>query len=337
MYKLYYYALQKNDPVFFRSMLQLIGLKLSQNWEIDEHAKLILVDVETPDGQHYWQNPPAEKVLIAYARQNNIQETWFLPKPIRTQSLIQLLNELATHSCTEEPYPPAQTPLNARFTHESIIKAKASHLFQPEYYLVGLLQQILQGNSITRVDCTGFPPLYIVPEERRCFTHEIQFHQINTAQKMFYAASVDEIECDTLSSECLPQELKNHHFIAYPIETMLWLSTMYASQGRFLDESDQHKFMRLVQWPNFALFPYQPYHMNLAAYMLKNTADVPTIAQKTQCGLEKVVDFTNACSMIGILKREQEYKVVEKQVPEVRRGLFKTILQRLTDTVTFHK
>ncbi|MEN9847838.1 MAG: hypothetical protein RL368_578, partial [Pseudomonadota bacterium] len=92
MYKLYYHALQKNDPVFFRSMLQLVGLKLSQNWEIDEHAKFILVDIETPQGLSFWQSPPEGTVLIAYARQNDIQTPWFLPKPIRTQSLIQLLN-----------------------------------------------------------------------------------------------------------------------------------------------------------------------------------------------------------------------------------------------------
>lgn len=335
MYKLYYHALQKNDPVFFRSMLQLVGLKLSQNWEIDEHAKLILVDIETAEGQSFWQNPPAEAVLIAYAKQNDIQTPWFLPKPIRTQSLIQLLNELAEHVCFEDVPNPQINKIQP--SHADIVKARASNFFQLEYYLVGVLLQILQGRAITRVQCTGFSPLYIIPEERRCFTHQVHFNQINTAQKMFYAASIDEIECETVSAEQLQQEIKQQHLVAYPIETMLWLSAMCASQGRFSSASDQYKFMRLVQWPNFALFPYQPYHMNLAAYMLKNIADIHGIAQKTQCSLENVVDFTNACSIIGILKHEQEHKVVEKQLPETRRSLFKTILQRLADTVTFHK
>jgi hypothetical protein len=165
----------------------------------------------------------------------------------------------------------------------------------------------------------------------------VQFNQINTAQKMFYAASIDEIECEIISVEILQQNIKQQHLIAYPVETILWLSAMCASQGRFSSAAEQHKFIRLVQWPNFALFPYQPYHMNLAAYMLKNTANVQGIAQKTQCSLENVVDFTNACSIIGILKYEQEHKAVEKQLPEARRSLFKTILQRLADTVTFHK
>ncbi|MEN9460005.1 MAG: hypothetical protein RIS84_25 [Pseudomonadota bacterium] len=335
MYKLYYHALQKNDPVFFRSMLQLVGLKLSQNWEIDEHAKLVLVDVETPEGQSFWQNPPEGKVLIVYARQNDMQSSWFLPKPIRTQSLIQLLNELAEHVCFDNDAP--KPPAKIQASHTDVVKAKASEFFQPEYYLVGVLQQILQSQEITRASCTGFPPLYIVPSERRCFTHQVQFNQINTAQKMFYAASIDELECETLSTEQLQQEIKQQHLVAYPVETMLWLSAMCASQGRFSSVGVQNKFIRLVQWPNFALFPYQPYHMNLAAYMLKNVADVHNIAQKTQCSLENVVDFTNACSIIGILKYEQEHKVVEKQLPEARRGLFKTILQRLADTVTFHK
>lgn len=335
MYKLYYHALQKNDPVFFRSMLQLVGLKLSQNWEIDERAKLVLVDIETVEGQAFWQNPPAEVVLIAYARQNNVQTQWFLPKPIRTQSLIQLLNELAEHLCFEEKPKPEEHIFQP--SHAEIVKAKASNFFQADYYLVGVLQRILKEQVITRLQCTGFPPLYLIPEERRCFTHQVQFNQINTAQKMFYAASIDEIECEAVSAEQLQQEIKQQHLVAYPIETMLWLSAMCASQGRFSSPADQHKFMRLVQWPNFALFPYQPYHMNLAAYMLKNIADVNRIAQKTQCTPENVVDFTNACSIIGILKYEQENKVVEKQLPEARRSLFKTILQRLADTVTFHK
>jgi hypothetical protein len=61
-YKISTYAMEKNERLFFITMLELAQNTLDVSWVLDENAPdFIVVDVDQPDGKAFWQAHHAEK------------------------------------------------------------------------------------------------------------------------------------------------------------------------------------------------------------------------------------------------------------------------------------
>jgi hypothetical protein len=338
-------ALEKIDVVLFRSMLQLVQKQLNAVWNIDSSAQIVLVDIEQPEGKSFWESQLTrpEILMVAYAKKNFKDTRWFLPKPIRVQPLVNLLNAIATQITSQNLQQTTQLRREGNtflFANKSSIELGAAeqsnhavpseHLFEPAKYLLGLIQLAVQTGQSKRFSCAGLPPLYVLPNEQRCFTSPIHMGQIDSSQKILYGAFAEHIESVDLSIEILNQEIEQQKLQPYPLETLLWLTTLYASHGRLLHEHTQNNFIQLKQWPNFINLPHHPVHINLAAFMLKHVADLKTISAKTHVLLPSVVDFVNACQIIGLIVEEKCPKRLEdKHLPEQKRQLFKSILKRL--------
>jgi hypothetical protein len=347
------YAFEKMDQVLLKSMLQLVQKQLNAVWDLENIAKIILVDIEQPVGKDFWDSYhlDAEKIMIAYAKQKIDEAEWFLQKPIRVQSLVNLLNTIAakintqslqSHSMTEKPV--AKPTLSSSQTTAPIttaapeptetqitIEFSDNYLFQPTKYLLGLLQTAIQIGQAQRLSCAGLPPLYLLPQEQLCFTKALNMSRLDSSQKILYGAFAEHIDHVNLSEAELKQEVAYQQLSSYPIETILWLATLYASHGRLITESAKKNMIKLKQWPNFIVLPHDPKHIHLAAFMLKHTADLATIAIQTRVSLPMVIDFFNACQIIGLIIEKPVAKpgVKKKLLPEQKRQLFKGILHKL--------
>ncbi len=337
-------ALEKIDTVLFRSMLQLVQKQLNSVWNIESSAKIVLVDIEQAEGKAFWESQLTcpEIVMIAYAKKNFQEARWFLPKPIRVQPLVNLLNaiaaQLTSQSLQHFEYPlktEEDTSAHKLTTHLASQpldnSVSTDLLFDPSRYLLGLLQTALTMGQTKRFSCAGLPPLYVLPDERCCFTSPINMGQIDSSQKILYGAFAEHIESTNLSPVELKKEVNQQKLSAYPLETILWLTTLYASHGRLINEPAKDSFIQLKQWPNFIILPHRPMHINLAAFMLRHAADLTTIAAKTRILLPHVIDFFNACQVIGLIVEEKHPKRIENKnhLPEQKRQLFRSILKRL--------
>lgn len=351
-------ALDKTDNVFFKSMLQLIQNQLTQKWSYEESAHIILVDLEQPEGIEFWISKPRDVFLIAYARQNFYRAEWFLQKPLRIQPLLQLLNSLAmlqpaqllinSPPITDQPAPPPESPsvpaaalppipsLFSKAMSGSEGKNKnwldnKLEYFEPSIYLLGLLQESLVAARPRRFSCLGSAPLYILPHENRCFSAVTKMQQLDPLQKNLYSSYAKNIKVVNLTPEELLAEVQKNALRAYPMDTALWLATLHCSHGRLMLGQAPDSVIRLKYWPNFVVLPHDTVHVGLAAFMLKNTASLITIAQKTHTTLETVVDFFNACKMIGLTIEEpaSERRLVDKKIAEPKRRTLKDILNRL--------
>ncbi|NJO17800.1 MAG: hypothetical protein HC877_19335 [Thioploca sp.] len=336
-------ALEKIDIVLFRSMLQLVQKQLNAMWSVESSAKIVLVDIEQPEGKAFWdsQLTRPEILMIAYAKKNFKDTRWFLPKPIRVQPLVNLLNAIATQITSQNlrttslPRENNTSPLSHNLidlnsTEKSSRPVSHDYLFDPSKYLLGLVQTAVQTGQAKRFSCAGLPPLYVLPNEQRCFTSLIHMGQIDSSQRILYGAFAEHIESADLPLEILHQEVEQQKLQSYPLETILWLTTLYASHGRLIHEQAQDNFVQLKQWPNFINLPHHPVHINLAAFMLRHTTDLKTISAKTHVLLPSVIDFVNACQIIGLIIEEKHSKRIEdKHLPEQKRQLFKSILKRL--------
>lgn len=363
-------ALEKMDGILFKSMLQLVQWQLSAEWTFNETAtestKIVLVDVERPEGKLYWETHHHDVtfILIAYARQNELRAQWYLPKPIRVQTLVQLLNAITVFKAStptassgvttpsptvttaatvtpvvaaapviavavEEPVEkPTVTPVENHAAVQMVVEA--DDYFEPSHYLLGLLQETLQSNQAKRFNCGSLPPLYVLPSERRCFIAPINMSQVDLEQRMLYAALAEQVNSVNLSVDALRLEVEKNMLRAYPAETLLWLTALHASHGRLLAGYARATGVRLKQWPNFIILPHYSVHINLAAFMLKHTTDIETIATKTRVSQATVIDFVNACKMIGLIIEEKNPEATkDKVLPDPKRHLLKNILKRL--------
>lgn len=357
IYKISVKAFEKMDALLFQSMLQLVQKQLVATWQFEESANIVVIDAEQPEGKIFWENHPSAKITVLYAKQNIYNAQWFLQKPVRVQPLVQLLNEMATLQTSQELATRASPVIEAKPTEMSAMPLTANHsepkvataaaikkptlvstiseasCFNPSHYLIGLLEQAVKTVQPKCLMSADRIPLYVLPQEQRCFTRPIS-KKLVLLPKSIYALPLEKIKSIDLSVESLRAEVKNQALSEYTIDTILWLTALHASQGRLIDNQSKQALVRLKQWPNFAILPHQPAQMNLAAFMLKKTADLSEVAEKTQLPLATVIDFFNACKVLGLVieATQTETTIAKKDLSEQKRNLLKTILARLRPT-----
>ncbi len=348
-YTLSTYALEKRDKLFVNSMLELTKKKLGINWVLnDTEGQAVLVDVDQPAGANFWQAYHAEKKLIAFAQNNHLRAALFLEKPLRVQPFTELLKKLseslpdASADSTAASSARQNATPSVAVAEQNAVSAKMasdSHHYDPMQYLSGLLQAALHSKEILVLNFAGFAPLYVLPEEKRCYTDKMGLAHLNPSQRLFFAAHAEQFSRHVLSAEQARSNIVEQDFKPYDIHAFIWGSALLSSNGRLLHNHSMQTFVRLKQWPNFATLPHEPEHMKLAAFMLKNTANIPRIASATRMPMATVTDFFNACAMSNLLllqkaqattsSAEQQAAGAEKLLSSEKRSLLGNILRRL--------
>ena len=335
-YKLAMYALEKSDKLFVASMLELARKKFGVHWVLDDNAgQVTLVDVDQPDGLSFWQAYHSQKKLVAFARSNHCQAALYLEKPLRVQPFTELLKALAddlpgSDGATSETTATATVATVAAAAVPD--SAKDVINYQPESYLAGLLQHSLRTQQAMRLGIEHCPALYVLPSKRRWYSTPMDLKHLTSSQKLLLSAPASSFVQQPMTETALLNEVTQQGLPHYDINSLLWVSTLHASRGRLLTGHALQHPVRLRQWPNFAILPYEAVHMQLAAFIMKTPASVARIASNTRIPLSTVVDFYNACAMTDLLiavDNSQDVDVAAKPVSVEKRSLFKNILQRL--------
>lgn len=68
-------------------------------------------------------------------------------------------------------------------------------VFEPEHYLVGLLQDALKTGQLRQLSCGNLPPLYVLPAHQQCFMAPTDIKQL----KLFCGIRAGDIESTSLS------------------------------------------------------------------------------------------------------------------------------------------
>jgi len=329
-YKLAMYALEKSDKLFVASMLELARKKFGVHWVLDDNAgQVTLVDVDQPDGLSFWQAYHSQKKLVAFAHSNRCQAALYLEKPLRVQPFTELLKALADDLPGFEGAVP-ETVTTATVAVST--SAKDALNYQPEIYLAGLLQHSLRTQQAIRLGIEHCPALYVLPSKHRWYSAPIDLNHLTSSQKLLLSAPASSFVQQPMTETALLNEVTQQGLPHYDLNSLLWVSTLHASQGRLLAGHALQHPVRLRQWPNFAILPYEPVHMQLAAFIMKTPASVARIASNTRIPLSTVVDFYNACAMVDLLisvDNSQDVDIAAKPVSVEKRSLFKNILQRL--------
>jgi len=353
-------SLDKRDAVLFESMLQLIHMQLDAEWCVSETANIIVVDTDKQEGEHFCITHNNAHIIISYAKTNQLDTKYHLSKPLRVQPLVKLLNTIVALETTAVRAEEAaviqdksvlQKRLSNALSHalekneakkreshntstspdttQIKIEYNSEHTFDPQHYLIGILQNAVKAQKVQRIGCAGLPSIYIYPTKQICFTDNIMIGQLSSSQKMLYSTLVEHLEVEDLNQTTILDIVEQNKLQHYPIDTLLWLTALQASQGRLLNCLDQEDHFFLQQWPNFATLPPQPAHMNLSAFMLKNKASLSIIAEKTNTSVIDTINFVNACYIVNLLRTSTESSIQDKTLSHPKRHIFQSILKRL--------
>lgn len=317
------YALEKSDRLFMKSMIEMANKKFGFQWRLDDNnAQVTVVDVETEEGRIFWQTNHTQKILVAYAQSNSYQATYFLEKPLKVQLVTELLKKLSDKI----------SPISSSIVSPTISSPTSNGAtgYKPEEYLVGLLKKIIADGKPCTLQLAGTPALHVVPEDQMCYTVDMDLSEPSPVQKMWLKTSADHFLKQPIGLSKL--NLIRNDFTGYDIQAFIWLSTLQSSNGSLLAGHSLTNPIRLKEWPNFSVLPYDPLQMQLAAFMSKNTASIPRISANTRQPMPAVVNFYNACAMLDLINIEKTVKEtpeVTKTITTEKKSLLQNIFQRL--------
>lgn len=199
---------------------------------------------------------------------------------------------------------------------QGLMSMESYEVFKPENYLLGLLAKAYADGQVRCCVLGESPPLYVVPAEDKYYT------QASSVQLMTLCATpLAALEISVLADEgkeALVQVGRTKvrqkkpspipKTSARPLVELQFQTALQASQGRLLSGYSLTMRVKLKQWPDKSLLKdavlnkEERYFFSLALFMSDKFASFSEITSITQVPLAKVIDFHNACAVIGLIE-----------------------------------
>jgi hypothetical protein len=192
------------------------------------------------------------------------------------------------------------------------------NVFEPAHYLLGLLDKANADKQSRSCALTGSKPLIIVPNENKYYTELDLLGIAKLCSTLLAGMEVSIVDHNQDKEEVVQiGRTRVRRKVAsalpllpsHPLADLLFRAALYASQGRLLYGYDLDTPVRLHDWPSKTLLREsatvmaERYIFPLTAFMTANPAmSLPDIAKATQQSLAKVIDFHNACAVLGLLE-----------------------------------
>jgi len=192
-------------------------------------------------------------------------------------------------------------------------------VFHAENYLLGLLEKAKADRHMRRCALPGGgAPLIIAPEEDKYYTELDAAGVARLCAALLPSLDVSMVADNESEQEELVQIGRTWvrrkkaaslpKLPGRPLSDLLFRAALYGSQGRLLPGYQLDRPVRLSANPDKALLkesaaiPAERYIFPLTAFMAANKAmSLPEIANATRQPLAKVIDFHNACAVLGLL------------------------------------
>jgi hypothetical protein len=286
----------------FISLFAAVPARLKHAWKITDldSAAVVVVDANEPGTNYFLETcrKSAGALPLVYADSNWLRADWFLAKPVRAASLVDVLNSIGSRlQAPDKPAAPAtklslvqaQEPTNDSFIPQPVCAwleanqrtrhARVMLQDEPVFYIDRSEQQI--ALPVDRLINRSQPQL-----NRLDFRHHDQF-------KLEELGPIDWQQ--QASEEC----------ILMGFDAFRWLVYQSLSDGRLHPALNESATIKLNSFPNFSQLPHSPAHVLLASHLIKQGGNLATIVERTRLQRDLVVAFINASHAIGILQTQQ--------------------------------
>lgn len=215
------------------------------------------------------------------------------------------------------------------------------NVFEPQEYLLGLIQRSLADRRMRRCVLPGQPPLFLAPAENRYYTTADIASVMALGSALLLDLEVDIVETLGPAEEeeevvqigrmrvRRKKESAAPKLPARPLSELLFWAALGASRGRLLAGRRLDDPVRLKRWPEAACLEQDRRFFPLAAFMTANAASLPRIAELTRIPLARVIDFHNACAAIDLLESPERESLRTRRVGDGEREIFRKISRAL--------
>lgn len=219
------------------------------------------------------------------------------------------------------------------------------NLFDPNEYLLGLIQRAQTDRQMRRCVLPGHSPLFIDPQAGKYHTLAGRESLITLASAMLIDLEVEIVDglVETDGEEELVQigrmwvrrkkPSATPKMPARPLSELLFLAALGASRGRMEAGAHLDEPVRLSRWPDAFCMDQDRRFFPLAAFMTANAASLPIVAQRTGIPLVRVVDFHNACAATGLIEHPGMESLSVRRTDDGEREAYRKISKALNGLV----
>lgn len=274
---------------------------------------------------------PGLPLAVAYTAQA-MPGVRCLGRPARLQEVRDLLEDLAALAAIASgagPLPDAPSPAApepaARDARTGIPFAVANL----DYLLDMLLESRFAGDPL--LVRRGEEEFLFLPRHHKVFSRR-KAHLEALAEALRAVTRQDVRAIGTADAATL---IASGNYHAQPMEAMAWQLAMLAVPKAPLEAGVPEHHLRLKRWPNFAILPHRPCHLQWAARLARGPQPLRTLVAESVGGFDPVARFANACSLLGILDMHAAPACVASPASGAvpagggRAGIFQKLLDRL--------
>ncbi len=294
---------QKQQDVFC-SILILSAQGLENEWETVKKsmAQVIFIRHDNLINQLEWQTiqstyPQAQ--LVAYSENLvDIKTPWKLltreNRAPRRSFLINLLNSIKIEKTIVKTK--KETIVIEKTTSKKQTDSSRTDLFLLEHYFLSIIQKSLELGHIYHCQFENNIDIFLLPQQN-CYFCDIDIKDLS----LLFLTHPKEILLTKLNEKELKRQVKGLKTKA--LNDLLWHSAIKVSQGRFMKNHHPEQLVFLKYWPDISQISSHKSYLKIAPFMSNHKENVVSISQKTQQKLTDVLDFHNACNILGLVDK----------------------------------
>lgn len=295
-YRLKFVSQSAKEQRLFRSIHAILADHQAQ-WQIvsgDEKADVMLIDAAQLDRRQFYQacRDAVGALPVFYGEENRFNAHFFIQKPMKVAALAELLDALSQH------LQGLQQPRSNNLSNRAA--------FKPEQHLLGLMLTAEKADGPVALVHGAFPAM-VVDGRAQCFYMKTldEQHFDGCYIQQLDNVPLQDVQLKPMEPELIQRLVRAQVLKPIPLHRILWEVTLACSHGDLLAGFHLGDKLKLHAWPALDHFKHRPMHSKLAAFLYQQSADILTIANKTETSVAKVIDFVNACALLGYLEVEK--------------------------------
>lgn len=313
----------ETDAILLEFLLTLLEKQTGADWQLanDLSGDIAVYDVDDKAGLDIYQKRITDgsgPVPVAFSSdKDKVSADYYLVKPLRSadflavaKSIIEKHPDLGSDITTSQPVE-QKTQMPGTRPAITIKRPTIKRLY----------------NLLTEEIDTYKNPVEIGFREVSFF--------IDFSHKRFYCEHklmLLSMLCKTDISNLQIKELSSYdlgkienQLEGRPLSELIWCCALLGSSGELINSIDENTALHLKRWPNLKSLVHLPRHITLTAFLSKHTATLAEIVSQTRVLQENVIDFINACKVMGYLDDQvslNDIDTVGIKSDNVKKGLF---------------